>query len=76
MRGTQYSPGRQPGNSARRARTAASYDPTSGVVDGAVDANGDPVRFVDPGNLSVLGGDSWKWLLVGPVVTHREQAVV
>jgi phospholipid/cholesterol/gamma-HCH transport system substrate-binding protein len=21
----------------------------------------------DPGNLSVLGGDSWKWLLVGPV---------
>jgi phospholipid/cholesterol/gamma-HCH transport system substrate-binding protein len=37
------------------------------VLSGAVDENGNPVRYVDPGNLSVLGGDSWKWLLVGPV---------
>ena len=36
-------------------------------MSGAVDQDGDPVRFVDAGNLSVLGGDSWKWLLVGPV---------
>ena len=47
--------------------TVGSYDPLTGLVPGAVDANGNPVRFVDPGNLSVLGGDSWKWLLVGPV---------
>ena len=26
-----------------------------------------PVEFSQPGNLSVLGGDAWKWLLVGPV---------
>ena len=52
-------------NPARAA--IGSYDPLTGLVTGAVDANGNPVRFVDPGNLSVLGGDSWKWLLVGPV---------
>ena len=34
-----------------------------------VDANGNPVRLGDQGNLSVLGDDAWKWLLVGPVVT-------
>ena len=53
----------QPGPRGRRhlrpARPASSS--------GAVDADGDPVRYVDPGNLSILGGDSWKWLLVGPV---------
>ena len=32
-----------------------------------MDAQGNPVRFLDQGDLSVLGGDSWKWLLVGPV---------
>ena len=26
-----------------------------------------PKIISQPGNLSVLGGDSWKWLLVGPV---------
>ena len=67
QRGTPYSPdgqARQP-----RARpTAGRYDPTSGIIDGVVDANGNPVHLGDQGNLSVLGGDSWKWLLVGPVV--------
>lgn len=41
--------------------------PRTGVVDGATDVNGDPVRFLDQGNLSIMGGDAWKWLLVGPV---------
>ena len=64
MRGTKYAPGpsSMPGQSQR-----ATYDPVSGLVDGAVDANGDPVRFLDQGNLSIMGGDAWKWLLVGPV---------
>ena len=44
------------------------YDPTSGVIDGVVDANGNPVHLGEQGNLSVLGDDAWKWLLVGPVV--------
>jgi phospholipid/cholesterol/gamma-HCH transport system substrate-binding protein len=67
MRGTKYAPGgpRNPGSSGRVYRT--TYDPASGLVRGAVDAQGHPVRFLDQGNLSVLGGDSWKWLLVGPV---------
>jgi phospholipid/cholesterol/gamma-HCH transport system substrate-binding protein len=37
------------------------------MVGGAVDRRGNPVRFVDPGNLSMLGDDAWKWMLVGPV---------
>ena len=46
---------------------ACSYDPLTGMLTGAVDENGNPVRYVDPGNLSIMGGDAWKWLLVGPV---------
>lgn len=69
MRGSKYAPGgsanRTPGSAYR-----ASYDPSTGVVDGAVDKNGNPVRFLDQGNLSILGGDSWKWLLVGPVTSR------
>ena len=66
MRGTKYAPGMPANNNPARAIPGA-YDPVTGLVTGAVDANGEPVRFVDPGNLSILGGDSWKWLLVGPV---------
>jgi phospholipid/cholesterol/gamma-HCH transport system substrate-binding protein len=64
MRGTKYAPGpsTMPGQSQR-----ATYDPMTGLVDGATDAHGDPVRFLDQGNLSIMGGDAWKWLLVGPV---------
>lgn len=46
----------------------ASCDPSTGIVYGALDKNGNSVRFRDQGNLSILGGDAWKWLLVGPVV--------
>jgi phospholipid/cholesterol/gamma-HCH transport system substrate-binding protein len=66
MRGSKYSPG-TPLNSNPARAAVGSYDPLTGVLSGAVDENGNPVRYVDPGNLSVLGGDSWKWLLVGPV---------
>lgn len=65
MRGPNHSPGSasSPGRVYR-----SSYDPLSGFVSGAVDARGNAVRFVDQGDLSILGGDSWKWLLVGPVM--------
>lgn len=66
MRGTKYAPG-MPANPNPPRVVPGSYDPLTGLVTGAVDRNGEPVRFVDPGNLSILGGDSWKWLLVGPV---------
>ena len=66
QRGTKYSPGRPTGNPGGRP-TAGPTTRATGLVDGAVDANGNPVRFVDQGNLSILGDDAWKWLLVGPV---------
>lgn len=66
MRGSKWSPGTRLNSNPARAQTG-TYDPATGVLSGAVDENGGAVRYVDPGNLSVLGGDSWKWLLVGPV---------
>ncbi len=66
MRGGKYAPGSERSSSPGRAYRG-SYDPATGLVEGAVDAQGNPVRFLDPGNLSILGDDSWKWLLVGPV---------
>ena len=73
-------PARRTSSAARRTRPTAgngspgrglpraATTPTSGIIDGVVDANGNPVHLGDQGNLSVLGDDSWKWLLVGPVV--------
>lgn len=79
MRGTPNVPGtpRNPGNNSAAKTYSSSptsggavsgtYDPSTGLVDGVVDGRGDPVRFGTAGDLSVLGDDSWKWLLVGPV---------
>jgi phospholipid/cholesterol/gamma-HCH transport system substrate-binding protein len=66
QRGTPYSPDGRSGTPGAAYRTG--YDPTSGIIDGVVDANGNPVRLGDQGDLAVLGADAWKWLLVGPVV--------
>ncbi|MCD4534958.1 MCE family protein [Nocardioides sp. cx-169] len=66
MRGPKYVPGARRTASPPRAY-GGSYDPVSGVLDGAVDRNGGAVRYVDPGDLAILGEDSWKWLLMGPV---------
>ncbi|MFA6299860.1 MAG: hypothetical protein WC642_11880, partial [Nocardioides sp.] len=66
MRGPKYVPGARKTASPPRAY-GGSYDPVSGLVYGAVDRNGGAVRFVDPGDLSILGDDAWKWLLMGPV---------
>jgi phospholipid/cholesterol/gamma-HCH transport system substrate-binding protein len=65
QRGTPYAPDGRNGTPGAAYRTG--YDPTSGIIDGVVDENGDPVHLGEQGNLSVLGDDSWKWLLVGPV---------
>jgi phospholipid/cholesterol/gamma-HCH transport system substrate-binding protein len=69
MRGPKHSPGGS-GNPSPGRVYRASYDPGTGIVSGAVDGHGDPVRFLDQGNLSILGGDAWKWLLVGPVTSR------
>lgn len=77
QRGTPNVPG-SPNNPSRLGQAnpsparsyTATYDPQSGLVDGALGAEGRPVRFVPPSDLSILGGDSWKWLVVGPVTAQ------
>jgi len=69
MRGPKHSP-QDTRNGSPGAVYRSSYDPVTGFVSGAVDAHGNPVRFVDQGDLSILGGDAWKWLLVGPVTSR------
>lgn len=64
-RGFNYSPGTANNPNPGRA-AVGSYDPTTGLSDSVVDAQGQPVRLGNP-NISILGDDSWKWLLVGPV---------
>jgi len=69
MRGSNHAPGASGSPSPGRVYRSA-YDPGTGIVGGAVDRRGKPVRYVDPGDLSILGGDAWKWLLVGPVTSR------
>lgn len=64
-RGFNYSPG-TPNNPNPGRVAVGSYDPRTGLSDSAVDEYGQPVKFGSP-NISMLGDDSWKWLLVGPV---------
>ena len=68
QRGTPNVPGTR--NNPSPARSYSStYDPATGLVDGAVAGDGSPVRVQQAGDLSLLGDDSWKWLLVGPVAS-------
>jgi phospholipid/cholesterol/gamma-HCH transport system substrate-binding protein len=70
MRGPRTAP-QAPGPNASPGRVySGSFDPATGRVPGLVDANGNPVEFEQPANLSVLGGDAWKWMLVGPVASR------
>jgi len=66
MRGPKYVPARR-GNASTPRVYSGAYDPVTGEVPGVRDDEGRRVQFRQPGNLSVLGGDAWKWLLVGPV---------
>ncbi|TYL49613.1 MCE family protein [Nocardioides sp. BGMRC 2183] len=69
MRGSNGVPGGTGTNASDARVYSGTYDPVSREVPGVVDQHGNPVRFADNGNLSVLGGDAWKWMLVGPVAT-------
>lgn len=62
QRGSRYSPG---ADNSRLYR--GTYDPSTGLSDFAIDEFGNYASIHGPENLSVLGGDSWKWLLAGPV---------
>lgn len=67
-RGSKYAPGLNLDPTASPGRVySGTYDATTGRVHGMVDANGNPVEVRSPADLSVLGGDAWKWMLVGPV---------
>ncbi|HJQ04876.1 MAG TPA: MlaD family protein [Nocardioides sp.] len=55
-------------NSSPARNYSVTSNEESGVLPYTDDGHGRPVRFQKPQNLSVLGGDAWKWLLVGPVV--------
>ncbi len=71
MRGSRYAPGNRRAEAASPARVYSDvYDPATGAVPGLVDDDGTRIRLQQPQDLSVLGGDAWKWLLVGPVASR------
>jgi phospholipid/cholesterol/gamma-HCH transport system substrate-binding protein len=67
MRGSNGIPGNAAPNASPPRVFSRSYDPLTGRVRGLVDTHGNPVEVRQPGDMSVLGEDAWKWLLVGPV---------
>lgn len=70
LRGSKYAPGYDAIGDASPPRVySGAYDPITGRVAGVVDRNGNPVEIRPPSDMSVLGGDAWKWLLVGPMAT-------
>lgn len=70
MRGSKYAPANRGGRASPARVYSGVYDPSSGEVPGLVDTAGNPVKVQGPESLSVLGGDAWKWLLVGPVTSR------
>jgi phospholipid/cholesterol/gamma-HCH transport system substrate-binding protein len=69
MRGSKYAPGNRKNRASPGRVYSGTYDPSTGQVPGLVDTAGNPVELRQPEDLSVLGGDAWKWLLVGPVAS-------
>ena len=45
-----------------------SYAPVTGYVAGVTDEQGRPVRMTTPGDLSLFGDESWKWMVLGPTL--------
>ncbi len=64
QRGSDRSPTR---NAWRQGSYRTGTYDESGASDSLVDRYGNPVRLHQPRNLSLLGDDAWKWMLVGPV---------
>lgn len=70
MRGSKYAPSNRKNRASPGRVYSGVYDPSSGTVPGLVDNAGNPVRLNKSEDLSVLGGDAWKWLLIGPVASR------
>ncbi|MCX5316962.1 MCE family protein [Streptomyces sp. NBC_00154] len=65
VRGAQNVPGASASTGAGRAAYVTPYDPDTGIAAGP---DGTPVEIGSTGGeQSVLGKDSWQWLLVGPM---------
>lgn len=56
-------PGRAYGDSY-----TSTYEPLSGLAQGVLGTGGRQVRILAPEDLALLGGDSWKWQILAPVV--------
>ncbi len=67
QRGTPNVPDAAGSNPSPARSYTATYDPSTGLVEGAVAGDGSAVRVQPAGDLSLLGDESWKWLVVGPV---------
>jgi phospholipid/cholesterol/gamma-HCH transport system substrate-binding protein len=70
MRGSKYAPGNRRNHASPARVYSGVYDPVTGSVPGLEDNAGNPVRLKGQEDLSVLGGDAWKWLLIGPVASR------
>jgi phospholipid/cholesterol/gamma-HCH transport system substrate-binding protein len=70
MRGHKYVPSARRNKASPGRVYSGTYDPATGQVPGLVDSDGTAVKLRPSENLSVLGGDAWKWLLVGPVASR------
>ncbi|MET9472338.1 MlaD family protein [Streptomyces sp. NPDC002922] len=65
VRGAQNVPGASASTGTGRAAYVTPYDPETGITAGP---DGTPVEIGSTGGeQSVLGKDSWQWLLVGPM---------
>ncbi|MGW6097149.1 MCE family protein [Streptomyces sp. NPDC055157] len=65
VRGAQNVPGASASTGAGQAAYVTPYDPETGIAAGP---DGTPVEIGSTGGeQSVLGKDSWQWLLVGPM---------
>lgn len=69
MRGANHVPPAQPLPPVTYTDPApprrVSYDPSTGRVYGAT---GGSVNLADQGDLSIFGGESWKWLVISPLM--------
>jgi phospholipid/cholesterol/gamma-HCH transport system substrate-binding protein len=72
MRGANFVPPDQPLPPARswRGSRQGEYDPQSGRVYGASTTSSSSGRLGDQGDLAIFGGDSWKWLVISPVMVQ------
>lgn len=66
MRGNELAPPAKPLPSPQR-NYVGTRNPATGIISGVVGPRGQQVRMRNQADLSLLGKDSWKWLIMAPV---------